>query len=387
MKKTLSFYLHIPFCSAKCDYCDFVSYPLSTIRPKTIDAYFSALDQELEIRIGNLSDEYCLHTIYIGGGTPSALNPKYYQPIVKRLRKRFNEPAEFTCEVNPESVDAPFLDGMKAIGCNRISMGVQSPSDETLASVNRSQTRGLFLSKYALIRKTFENINIDFICGLPENLHDWAEGSLDLIKKTAPEHVSVYLLESEKETQLSIKDRTGVLDLPTQGYAESFIESMSFSLTSLGYNQYEISNYSRPGYASLHNKVYWKGRDYIGIGVSAGGYINRRRYVNTSDITTYINSLAGDNTVEEDYAKVNNVKEDLRERLFMGLRLREGIDMDQLKETSSETASLERINLILSHSPFYILTKSGRLRFKEKYFIQNREAFEFLLEAFAIVDL
>ena len=386
-KKPLSFYLHIPFCSAKCDYCDFVSFPLHNIKRETVDQYFSALYQELELRIRALPEDYFLHTLYIGGGTPSTVNPDYYQPVVKRLQQRFNAPVEFTCEVNPKSVDAPFLEVMKDLGCNRISIGVQSPRDETLARVNRSQTLGLFLLKYDLIRKVYDNVNVDFICGLPENLHDWAKGTLDLIQKAAPEHVSLYLLESEKETPLGVKERQGFIDLPSQSYSESFVESMSMSLPTMGFNQYEISNYARPGYASLHNLVYWKGFDYIGLGVSAGGYFHHKRYVNTADLIQYLNSLERHNTIEEAYSQENTGKEDLKERLFMGLRLREGIDLAQLKRVVSETASLERIRFILSHSPYFFTAESSRLRFKSEYFIKNREAFEFLFEVFDIAGL
>ena len=383
-KKPLSFYLHIPFCSAKCDYCDFVSFPLHIIKRETVNQYFSALYQELELRLWALPDDYYLHTLYIGGGTPSTVDPDYYQPVVKRLQQRFNAPVEFTCEVNPKSVDAPFLERLRDLGCNRISVGVQSPSDDTLARVNRSQTLGLFLLKYDMIRKVYDNVNVDFICGLPENLHDWARGSLDLIQKAAPEHVSLYLLESEKETPLGVKERKGFIDLPSQSYAESFIESMSITLPAMGFNQYEISNYARPGYASLHNLVYWKGVDYIGVGVSAGGYIHHRRYVNTAGLMQYITSLERHNTIDEAYSQVNTAKEDLKERLFMGLRLREGIDFGQLKRGVSETASLERIRFILSHSPYFFETESGKLRFISEYFLKNREAFEFLFEVFDI---
>ncbi|MDN5360641.1 MAG: oxygen-independent coproporphyrinogen oxidase [Thermotogaceae bacterium] len=375
---SISLYIHIPFCVSKCAYCDFTSFPISQNSNQRFSDYFSALNHELMYLIKHhLSPSYSLSSLYIGGGTPSVVPFKYYKPLLEKVLHQFNHPAEFTCEVNPGSVSREFLHGLKDYGCTRISMGMQSPNDDTLEIVNRHQTLSRFIQAYSKIRALFSNVNIDLICGLPESLQEWFEKSGDLVAKLAPEHCSIYILETEKETPLGNQVRNGAIVLPTFEYTTEIFELMIWRLKNAGYRQYEISNFSLPGCESIHNHCYWETKNYLGLGVSAGGYFNGFRYVNTHSLSEYLNADF-ENESHYDYHSVNSAEENLREFLFMGLRLKEGIFLDELNAKFPD-ASVEKMINVLSGSK-YMIFSNGYLRLNDYYFIHNREAFEYLLD-------
>ncbi|MEA1884687.1 MAG: radical SAM family heme chaperone HemW [Thermotogota bacterium] len=374
----LSLYIHIPFCASKCDYCDFTSFPISKNASKGFSEYFSTLNRELMYWTkDHLTSSYSLSSLYIGGGTPSVVPFKYYNPFLESVLRQFNQPVEFTCEVNPGSVSAEFLHGLKDYGCTRISMGMQSPNDHTLENVNRHQTLSQFMRAYSTIRAHFSNVNIDLICGLPESLQEWLEKSGDLVAKLGPEHCSIYILEAEKETPLGDQFRKGAIELPSFEYTTEIFEQMIWRLKNVGYRQYEISNFALPGHESLHNHCYWESKNYLGLGVSGGGFFEGFRYVNTHSLSEYL-SAGFENESHYDYHAINSPEENLREFLFMGLRLKEGIFLNKLN-TKFPDASIESITRILEGSK-YMTISNGYLRLNDYYFIHNREAFEYLLE-------
>ena len=374
----LSLYIHIPFCVSKCDYCDFTSFPITSGTKPLFSDYFTALKKELLFwKKHYLKSPYSLKSLYIGGGTPSVVPFHHYRSFLVELFHMLGSPDEFTCEVNPNSVSVEFLQGLKDWGCTRISMGLQSPNDQTLVRVNRHQQLSRFMQAYTTIRAFFTNVNIDLICGLPESLQEWLEKSGDLVAKLTPEHCSVYILEAEKETPLSKRFRKGTIELPSFEYTTEIFEQMIWRLKKAGYLQYEISNFSLPGYKSVHNHCYWETKNYLGLGVSSGGFFNGFRYVNTHSLSEYL-SASFENEKHYDYHALNSPVENLREFLFMGLRLRRGIKVDELK-TKFPDASVEKMIYILAGSKYFSLS-NGYLRLADFYFIHNREAFEYLLE-------
>jgi len=373
-----SLYVHIPFCTSKCDYCDFTSFPISSHTKQNFSDYFTALKRELLFWKKNyLKSPYTLNSLYIGGGTPSVVPFQHYQSFFEEVFQLFNPPAEFTCEVNPASVSSEFLEGLKDYGCTRISMGLQTPNDDTLEFVNRHQTLSQFIQTYSTIRGLFTNVNIDLICGLPESLQEWVEKSGDLMALLTPEHCSIYVLEAEKDTPLGVHFRQGTIELPSFEYTTEIFEQMIWRLKKAGYIQYEISNFSLPGYESIHNHCYWESQNYLGLGVSAGGYFNGYRYVNTHSLSEYL-TASFENENHYDYHAINSPGENLREFLFMGLRLKRGINLEGLKAQFPDN-SVEKIITILAGSK-YMTVSNDYLRLNDYYFLHNREAFEYLLD-------
>ena len=375
---SVSLYVHIPFCTSKCDYCDFTSFPITTGTKTLFSDYFEALKSELLFwKNHHLNSNNVLTSLYIGGGTPSVVPVEYYQSFFNEVFRIFSSPLEFTCEVNPSSVSQDFLLGLKDFGCTRISMGMQSPSDKTLKKVHRTQTLSKFLKQYSTIRSLFSNVNVDLICGLPEDLQEWSKQSGYLLENLSPEHCSVYVLEVEKDTPLGKNYRNGMIELPSFEYTTEIFEQLIWRLIGLGYRQYEISNFSYPGYESIHNHAYWQSKNYIGLGVSAGGLYHNLRYVNTHSLKAYMNSQF-DQEKHYDHRVVNSPEAFLKEFLFMGLRLKKGIAVKDL-EARFPDSSIGKIVKILASSRFMNLS-DGYLKLVDYYFIHNREAFEYLLE-------
>lgn len=380
----ISLYLHIPFCASKCDYCDFTSFPFKKTRGY-VERYFQVLCDEFEDWIRFYPYEIRFQSIYIGGGTPSLITPESYRRLFERITPHLSEECEFTCEVNPGSVNESFLLFMKEAGCNRISMGLQSPSNTTLRTINRHQTIERFFEKYSLIRKLYENVNMDFICGLPEQLDDWVRESLPIVSALQPEHVSVYILEAEKETPLSIKYERGELQLPSMQYTTAVFEEFAWFLKTLGYHRYEISNFSKDGYEAEHNRVYWDYGQYIGIGVSAGGHVNRIRYVNTPSLKDYLE--LGESEKRFEYIEERALTEDLKEMLFMGLRYRKGFHKNKLFNRimlEYDAAIYKKLEMLLFllEASIYFIVENDRIRLNDYYFIHNREAFEYFIAVF-----
>jgi oxygen-independent coproporphyrinogen-3 oxidase len=380
----VSLYIHIPFCTSRCDYCDFTSFTVAQSLD-FMESYFKTLDLELEHWLLSYDSTIKFKTVYIGGGTPSTVAPERYAPLFRKITPRLMKDCEFTCEVNPGSIDEHFLKYFRDAGCNRISMGLQSPSNLTLCEINRNQTIEGFLKKYSLIRRFYDNVNVDFICGLPEGLEDWLTASQQIVSSLQTEHISVYILEAEKETPLSIKYENNEIILPSMQYATEVFEKFAWSLKNMGYNRYEISNFAKHGKASKHNKVYWDYGQYIGIGVSAGGHVGNMRYVNTSSLEAYLdfpNSGSCYESVEE-----RALLSDLREMVFMGMRYREGFSKSSLFERLMDDFNEKHYRdlesfVFLLESSMYFTVKDDKIRLNDYYFIHNREAFEFFIEIF-----
>lgn len=311
-----SAYIHIPFCTNICSYCDFCKV---FYNEKLVDNYISALDNEIK----SVYKNELLNTIYIGGGTPSCLSLDNLEKLFKTLAvlKR-DSILEYTIECNIESIDEEKLKLFKENGINRISIGIQTLNDMHIKFLNRFHTKEMVLERINLVKKYFDNISVDLIYALPcQTTHDVLE-DLRFMVNLGINHISTYSLIIEKNTVLGNKNISNIdQDLDFEMYNEicNFLEKN-------GYIHYEISNFSKEGYESKHNLTYWNNLEYYGFGCGASGYINNIRYENTRSITNYIKGIK---TVDEH--KLN--KEEIIENEFiLGLRKMEGINKKDFKD-------------------------------------------------------
>ncbi|HET6847166.1 MAG TPA: radical SAM family heme chaperone HemW [Anaerolineales bacterium] len=283
-----SIYLHIPFCTHRCAYCDFNTYAgVSQLMP----AYVESLCREVELVGRQAPRDVMMHTVFFGGGTPSLLSARLVAQILDRLGNTFHitPDAEVTLEANPGTTDRQALQEMRRAGVNRLSLGVQSANGEELRALERTHDFGDVLRAVADARRAgFNNLNLDLIYGLPEqSLATW-ETSLRRILELQPEHISAYCLTLEHGTPLGQWSRRGLIRMPDPDVAAEMYEFAERELERAGYEHYEISNWARPGRRSRHNVQYWAGEPYLGFGAGAHGYAAGCRYSNVLAIREYV---------------------------------------------------------------------------------------------------
>lgn len=328
--KEISLYVHIPFCKQKCMYCDFPSY---AGKEKYMDDYIEALNEELLKK----REHYLIRSIFIGGGTPSYLDEKNLESLLLTLNKlNFKENVEFTIECNPGTLTREKLEIMKKYNINRLSIGLQSTNNMLLKDIGRIHTYEIFKNNFLLARQVgFENINVDLMFGLPnQSLEEWRNTLLE-IAKLSPEHISAYSLIIEEGTCFYNLYNADKLNLPSEEIEREMYICTKEILNKHGYNQYEISNYSKPNKECLHNKIYWSCKEYLGVGASASSFINNARIKNIDDIDKYIKNISRDESIVEEVHE-NNIKDSMEEFMFMGLRMTEGIDINEFAKRFDE---------------------------------------------------
>lgn len=320
--KPLGLYLHIPFCKSKCIYCDFYSLPSAEDR---MDRYVSALCLQLA-EIAQRTTAHLVDTVYLGGGTPSYLGEKRLRQILKTVRKhyRLSPHAEITLEANPDSAgDWKALRALRRAGVNRLSLGVQSADDGQLRVLGRPHTFAQAEEAVAAARRAkIKNLSLDLIYGLPgQTMDSWRE-TLEKAAALSPEHLSCYGLKVEEGTPLWA--RQGEMDLPDDdAQADMYLWTVE-RLGQLGYEQYEISNFARPGFASRHNLKYWHLEEYAGFGPGAHSDLGEVRYSYCRDLDAYCRGVeAGENLV--DYSEHLTDRDRDIEYIMLGLRTVQGI--------------------------------------------------------------
>ncbi|MCD6449473.1 MAG: radical SAM family heme chaperone HemW [Thermotogaceae bacterium] len=320
-------YIHIPFCEKKCIYCDFLSVAVKSLE----EEYFQSLIKDIES--SEILKNSAVKTVYFGGGTPSYVDERYIDIVLNTVAKtsRVFDPEEITIELNPESTDGRKIKFYRFIGVNRASLGVQAMDDEVLEASGRIHDAAQAEKAAFLLREVFDNLNLDFIIGLPGSSMEAVEQNLKLIEKVKPDHVSVYMLEIHEETPLFSLLKKGRIHLPSDDDMASMFDEMMEGLTESGFERYEISNFAKDGKRSLHNLSYWLNKNYIGFGASAGGHVGNYRYVKTMSVQQYI-----DNPFSLSYERHNTDCEEFKETLFMGLRLVDGISIESLKKRFPE---------------------------------------------------
>ena len=299
MAEKLGIYIHIPFCKAKCDYCDFYSLPE---REGTMDDYLKALIAHIK-ETAPLAKGWQVDTVYIGGGTPSFFGAKRLSALLGEVKKRFNvaRDAEITCEANPESVDLKFLKTVRRAGVNRLSLGMQSACDAELHAVHRLHDFSQVVQAVQWARKVkLKNISLDLIYGLPgQDMQTWQK-SVEAALSLEPEHLSCYGLKVEPGTPLDGRVMRGEVLPDDDTQADMYLWTVE-RLQKAGYPQYEISNFARPSFQSRHNLKYWMSRPYIGFGPGAHSDFGGRRYSFVRDLDKYIMGiLNGGRVIDED---------------------------------------------------------------------------------------
>ncbi|MDO4272797.1 MAG: radical SAM family heme chaperone HemW [Eubacteriales bacterium] len=323
--RELELYVHIPFCVKKCDYCDFLSGPVSV---ETQEKYVTALEQEMETVKEGVGRNVV--SVFIGGGTPSLLSPSHMERILKQLYRKFNitPDAEITMEANPGTLCLEKLETCRRWGVNRLSIGLQSPDDRELKMLGRIHTYREFVESFTIARNAgFDNINVDLMFAIPGQEY---EGWIRNLKQTAelgPEHISAYSLIVEPGTPLAQRN----LELPSEDTEYRMYEDTGEILGEYGYEQYEISNYARPGFACRHNAGYWKRTDYLGLGLGAASLFDHRRFSNTSDMEEYIKDCTRPEKLRREETMLTR-EDEMGEFMFLGLRMAEGISKAEFED-------------------------------------------------------
>ena len=349
-------YVHIPFCARICPYCAFYKELLDRSQTQRFcEALLSELRQQAQDRHLQPS------TIYFGGGTPTALTTGQLEFLLGGFRETLDlsELIEWTTEANPGSVSPGKAGLLRRLGISRISLGIQSWDDDLLKLLGREHNAKQGEESFTIFREAgFSNINVDLMFGLPgQTIQQW-RSTLERTVSLSPEHISTYCLTYEEDTEFFLRHARGEFRQDSDADAEFFEVTMSI-LEAAGYEQYEISNYARPGFRSAHNRAYWSGSDYLGIGPSAFSTVGMRRWQNIPDFRRYAETvLSGKSTVGSVEQLTPAMKRG--ERIALGLRTIDGAPAQLLEPFPDETREFIRLGLIHETGGNFLLTRAGK---------------------------
>jgi oxygen-independent coproporphyrinogen-3 oxidase len=393
----LGVYIQVPFCQTKCTYCNFHT---GVVSPDRFAPYVEAVCHEIinhrellqaaGVRWTEGFDWHSLQqkwaapngvdTLYIGGGTPSLLLPDLLSRMIHALQRTFiSEFEEVTLEADPETIEVEKAVHWLASGINRISLGTQSFLDDELKAAGRLHRRSDIYRAVPILRNVgLQNISFDLIAGLPRQTHETWQQSLDELVGLSPQHVSIYMMEIDEGSRLGLEvlrggPRYNARDLPSEETMVEFYEMAQTVLHSAGYCQYEISNWAKPGFESLHNLKYWRREAYLGFGAGAHSFSGTQRWSNVHDVAAYVAAIRNGKSAEE---TVESVTSDLalEEELFLGLRQLAGIDIGRIQreygvdlqskvDRLAATGMLERVDDL-------IRVPSGRLAVSNEIFVE-----------------
>jgi oxygen-independent coproporphyrinogen-3 oxidase len=382
----LGIYIQVPFCQTKCTYCNFHTGVVSSSRFTpyvrsvcTEIANHRALYEAAGVRLPKPLIEAVADTVYIGGGTPSLLDPLHLQQILDAIRSTFStELTEITLEADPETIDAAKVAAWVRAGVNRISLGVQSFADRELVAAGRMHRRSDVYRAVPILRDAgIKNVSVDLIGGLPHQTRETWRESLDEIGALAPEHVSVYLLEVDQGSRLGKEllrggQRYSAAAVPSEDQMAEFYETASEVLSHLGYQHYEISNWAKPRCASQHNLKYWRREPYLGFGAGAHSFSGTERWANAHDAAAYAQGLeAGRSQIEQ--LETVTPESALEEELFLGLRQLDGIDVRRIErlygvDLAQRFAPLEAAGLV-EHTGSLVRLAPTRLSVSNEVFV------------------
>lgn len=362
----ISLYIHIPFCKSRCSYCSFFS---TTQSLKSQENYFKALKIELS-GYREILKKRIIQTIYFGGGTPSLIQPKLIGKFLKYINSNFDvsRDVETTIECNPESITRQKLQIYKQYGINRISVGLQAFQNKILKFLNRPHTIKQFTAKYKLIEEFgFENTNIDLIFGIPtQTFTDWEQTLIQTIQLN-PSHISCYSLETENNSLLAKKIRNKTIRLPSESLNLKMYYFAESKLNKAHYNQYEISNFAKKGFECKHNLSFWRCCDYIGLGAGAHSKIHNQHYQNIANLHHYIKKTKNDECTKTNIVKLSK-KDELLESIILGLRLRDGLNLDTFQNKfkksiltlyKNQITKLSKHKLVEVNHKYLKLTRKG----------------------------
>ena len=320
-----SVYLHIPFCEAKCTYCDFLSFPSPPDAP-FVQNYLQALIKEIKIYGQQLQQAGIkVGTLYLGGGTPTVLTPQQLEMLLSacRLYLPLDNP-EWTVEANPGTVTPEKISILVQNGVNRISLGVQDLCDERLALPGRLHTAGQAEQAFLSCKDNFPVVSVDLMVGLPGQTKEDLLSTLAQICRWGPQHLSLYGLMLEAETPLHEAVEAGTVSLPGEDENLAMFWASRRFLSACGYEAYEIANFAQRGYSCRHNLTYWRNLPYVGLGLGAHSFWQHKRLVNAKDPETYLACLKQDRLPVAEVQPVSREQE-MEDTMILGLRLREGV--------------------------------------------------------------
>ena len=363
---SVGMYVHVPFCTRRCEYCSFNTAPIDD--RDVVSRYLAALGREIELLGGApWAPGVTVETVFFGGGTPSLLAAREMEAVLAALRRAFVvEPgAEITVECNPESVTREKLEGYRHAGVNRVSLGVQSLDDATLASIGRLHSAVQARAAFEAARGAgFANVSVDLMYGLPGLTAEGWRSTVDGVLGWEPEHVSAYGLTLDAG---SVWGSTGVSGLPQEDAVVGHYWTVAEGARGQGYEHYEISNYARPGARSRHNQIYWRRREYLACGPGAAGFLGDVRYTNVKPVTRYVQRLE-DGRLPVDTWERLTPHQALAESLILGLRTADGVDRSRLEARAHGDPSLMRrlaawreAGLLVDEGPRARLTEAGFL--------------------------
>jgi len=373
--KPTSAYVHIPFCTQICYYCDFSKV---FIKNQPVDSYLEHLIEEYDSY-----DIKKLRTLYIGGGTPTALSARQLAFLLEKLTDKLDLSylEELTIEANPGDLDQEKIAVLKDSPVNRVSLGVQTFNDRMLKQIGRSHSEKDIYENIANLKKAgFDNISIDLIYALPKQTME--DVKINVVKAIALDipHMSLYSLILENHTVFMNRMRRGKLPLPKEDLEAEMFDYIIAELEKAGFEHYEISNFSKPGFESRHNLMYWNNAEYYGIGAGASGYVNGVRYKNHGPIRHYLQAVeAGNARVQEEALTLN---EKMEEEMFLGLRKKSGVSKKRFEEKfglsfedqyGAVVAKLTEQGLLVPDRDIVRMTKQG-------LFLGDTVAEKFILE-------
>lgn len=379
MADKLGIYIHIPFCRSKCDYCDFYSLAGQEGR---MDDYQKALITHMK-ETAPQTRGMQIDTVYFGGGTPSFYGEKRLRELLRLISKRFDlaKDAEITVESNPDSVDLKMLQALRRAGVNRLSLGVQSACDQELQCLHRPHTfeQAVEAVKAARAAK-FQNISLDLIYGLPGQTMEGWQNTVEQVLALKPEHLSCYGLKVEEGTPLFQRRETFTLP-GDDAQADMYLYTVEF-LENLGYVQYEISNFARPGKESRHNLKYWHLEEYAGFGPGAHSDFGGVRYAYARDLDAYIRGVATGAPMLSESERIPPLDRDT-EYVMLGLRLRQGLDPKEFERRFRRRFNCFVPFLEQCRQNGYACEEEGRWHLTPKGFLVSNQIIGGMLDALA----
>jgi oxygen-independent coproporphyrinogen-3 oxidase len=369
--RAVGLYVHVPFCVARCHYCSFNTAPLAE---GGMARYLRALHREIDLAAAApWAPGIAVETVFLGGGTPSLLEPDEMAALLDHARARFalRGDAEVTVECNPESVSLAKLEAYRRAGVNRVSLGVQSLDDAILPRLGRRHDAGGARAAFAAAREAgIPQVSVDLIYGLPGLDLDGWERAVGAVLAWTPEHLSAYGLTLDPGSRWG---SAGVTGLPAEEAVVAQYWALARRAAAAGYEHYEISNYARPGCRSRHNRIYWQHREYLALGPGACGFLGRVRYGNVRSTERYCQVLE-DGRLPVDQHEVLTDRQQLGERLILGLRLREGVPAEWLDARAAEDRALAA-RLVTWRQGGLLSVAGGRARLTEQGFLLSDALF------------
>lgn len=374
MSVPFGLYIHVPFCSSRCGYCDFNTYTPGELGAadsrgtQLINRYMDALEVELEL--ASKEAPFPAETVFIGGGTPSLLGHEGLTRILDKVKQTFTlaPGAEVTTESNPESTSPEYFAALKEAGYTRISLGMQSASASVLKVLERAHTPGrAFEAAKEAKAAGFAHVNLDMIYATPTETDEDVRRTLDRVLETGVDHVSAYSLIVEDGTRMARKVNKGLLPAPDEDTMARRYGMISSTLEEHGFEWYEVSNWAKPGSECQHNRIYWVDGNWWGAGPGAHSHLDSRRFYNVKHPARYADALLGTESNPQPALPIAETEtltapERHTEKIMLGLRLREGIPADWLNAQAEPVieANIER-GLLERTDTHVRLTKPGRL--------------------------